>query len=421
MTSREGGTLLALGWILRLRWFAVVGQLAACAVADGILHVRLPWGVLLPCIGLTALTNGWLAWQHAPAERHGPWVIPALLGMDIVVLTVMLYFTGGAHNPFTTLYILHIVLAVILLPSWGAWVAVTLCTAGFGVLFFSGHDLVTVDGRSLCHDFGFHLQGMVVGLAATGGGVVYFVGRLNSDLRNQQRELFKAREVAEEHRRFEGLATLAAGVAHELATPLSTIAVVSADLEQAAARNCGSQPCQSDAHLIRTEVERCRQILGRMGGEATKGLQPDKESMKVGDLPEALRQALPPDVGRRLVFSNAKGDLEICAAPDRLVQCLAILAKNAAEASSDAQMVQVDLAKTPEGVAIAIRDQGCGMDRRVVDRLGEPFFTTKPPGRGMGLGLFLVRTFCREAGIQLAFDSHPGEGTQVRMLIPARG
>lgn len=408
---------LGLFWLLRLRWVAVAGQAVIILVAAFPLQIILPWGVLLPCVAVTFFSN-LVLWHYShKIEPHAAVVTPALIGVDIVILTVMLYFAGGAHNPFTMLYLLHTTLAVMLLPGWMAWATVGLCAAGFGVLFNSDHALVRVDGGSCCDDMTAHLQGMLLGMVVTGAGVAYFVGRLDHALGVQRREAAAARASGERQERLAGLATLAGGVAHELATPLATIDVVAREMAHGLSHS-GTDESREDAVLIQEQVSRCKRILARLNLETLQGGSMEGEPTSLKAVAERLMEFLDEPQRARVRLEGFEAPGSLACAMEPLAQSLLVLTHNALMASEEEQEVVVRVWAADDQACFEVIDCGTGMEAGIVERAGEPFFTTKQPGEGMGLGLYLVRMFCDSAGGRLAFDSRPGSGTTARLSVP---
>ncbi|MEX1119073.1 MAG: ATP-binding protein [Terrimicrobiaceae bacterium] len=409
---------LGLQWLLRLRWIAVLGQIVVCVVCVAFLRVDLPIVVLAGCIGLTALTN-FLFWSNHDVveERSALWT-PVIIFLDILILTIMLFFAGGAHNPFTVIYLLHIALAVVLLPGWAAWLAVAFCGLCFAALFTSDHKLVSDTGETCCTDMSSHLQGMFVGMLAAGAGLTYFVSQLNASLTSHRKALEKARHLSEQHERFASLATLAAGVAHELATPLATIAVVSKDLEQLCCAAPLGETCRADARLILQEVERCKTVIEKLGARPSGNSMEESVVFRIGEISALLGGYLPERIAKRLEMKIEQWEDEVCLPLPRVLQCLAILVKNAAEASAPGESVLLTVSKTPGLVRFGVRDKGCGMPDEIIERLGEPFFTTKETGSGMGLGLFLVRTFVEQRNGKFHVESSPGSGTSIEIQLP---
>lgn len=405
--------------LLRLRWLSVAGQITICAVFGSVFQIVLPLGFLAACIAFTAASNLGAFWLRKRLAAHATTICFVLILLDTLILTAMLYQTGGAHNPFSALYLLHITLAAILLPAWGPWVLLGLSGLGFWLLLASPHDLTRAGGATCCSDITAHLHGMLLSMVIAGAGIAYFVSRLSASLNLQRLELETARALAVRQEHFASLATLSAGLAHELATPLGTIAVVSTDMEKQACDTCGSGSCLDDARLIRSEVARCRKILDRVGHEALNMGSSDRSVVDLRTLPDLLRPYLKPDHFSRVEFHPISVATSIRVPETSLLQSLAVLLKNACEASQTDRPVGFRTDTTAEGTRFTVSDTGTGIEPAVVARLGEPFFTTKEPGFGMGLGLFLVRTFVERMKGKLEIDSVPSRGTTMHLFFPS--
>ncbi len=409
--------LLGLHWLLRLRWIAVFGQAMVCLVSVFILQIRLPIGILAGCIGFIALGNALALCFSQYVRSRESWMMPLILGSDIVVLTIMLYFAGGAHNPFTMFYLLHITMAVILLPAWGAWGSVVLCTAGFWSLFHSTHALESSSSATCCSDMNAHLQGMVVAMTLTGCGVAYFVGHLTAGLRESRRMIALARVDGENVRRTMEVATLAAGIAHELATPLGTIAVCSQDLENMANGGCGNVGCITDARVIRQEVERCRMIIEKLG-RTKQTTEEDSTPLIWNQLGELLAGYVSDPVHERLEIRLQTSPKHPLMPQSRLLQCLAILIKNGVEASPPGTPVILEAEISSKTCVFRVIDQGPGFPPGFEERIGEPLITTKSKSGGLGLGLYLVKAFVVERCGELRVGSGPHGETVVVMQLP---
>jgi two-component system, sensor histidine kinase RegB len=243
---------------------------------------------------------------------------------------------------------------------------------------------------------------------------VHFLQRITGALGEREGELTQARGLAARQERLASLATMAAGAAHELSTPLGTVALAAKELERALTRD---PELAADARLIREQVGRCRAILEQMAqGAGTVG-----ESVAACTVSELVEEAFvgirpTPTVHRDIPSDLAKAPLKL---PPRAVsQALRSLVTNAQDASPASAAVLVTVRREAEMLELAIRDRGAGMPSEVMARIGEPFFTTKAPGRGMGLGLFLARAVIEGVGGTLQIDSTAGEGTEVRVTLP---
>jgi two-component system sensor histidine kinase RegB len=407
-----------LTWLIRLRWGAFVGQGLLVVVVDSSMGIALPTVPLLVIIGAGLATNGALALWQPSASRVGDAVLSGVMLLDALLLTAVLYLSGGPFNPFSTLYLVNVALAAVLLPARWAWGLLIASLIAFGSLFLlqqlpAPGGLPSPGHAELMR---LHVEGMWVAFALAAGFIVYFVQRVRRALAAREEELARARDLASRQEKVAALATLAAGAAHELATPLSTIAVVAKEVEEALAT--GPQEVRSDLQLVRNQVERCRLILQRMAAGA--GEAPGEALVRVPVL-ECVRAALEQIESTEQVVVEVGQDAEGCAvsAPRRaLAGVLAGLVRNALQASPAALPVRIHLVREGERCWVEVRDQGRGMTPEELRHAGEPFFTTKPPGAGMGLGLFLTRTLVEHLGGQLILESAVGAGTTARLGLP---
>ena len=419
-TMTHPGFGISLTWLLRLRWITTIGQTAAILVAKRLLGDELSAWPLLGLVLFGALSNVALMLRLQQPEPVQPALPGLVLGLDILLLTGLLYGSGGAANPFTAIYLVHITLAAVVMRGLWAWALGALSLAGFGILF-----VWNVHVHSLSHmnhgggdGISLHLVGMWVAFAITAALIASFVGLVTEALRQRDEELAALRDLTARQSRLAALTTLAAGVAHELGTPLGTIAVAAKELQRAA-DGLGSPGASlaEDAALIREEVGRCRRILDQMAEPSGSMLGEAFQPLSWKELEASLTEGLVDEDRRRLIFAWPTTP---CSPMPRhgLARALRALVSNALEATPRPGPVQV-LAKVEEGAwHLEVEDQGSGMAPEVLARVGEPFFSTKPTGSGMGLGLFLARTFAEQLGGELSVASQPGQGTRVQLSWP---
>jgi len=417
MTQPDSG--ISLNWLLRLRWITVVAQTAAILVSLRLLPDELAPLPLLGLVALGALSNLALGWRLAQADPPGSSLPGLVLGLDILLLTGLLYLSGGPANPFTAIYLVHVTLAAVVMRGAWAWALGALAIAGFGLLFFWN-----VHVHSLAHmnhgegGISLHLVGMWVAFAITAGLIAAFVGRVTEALRQRDEEVAALRDLSARHARLAALTTLAAGVAHELGTPLGTIAITAKELQHATeVLGLRDSDIPQDAALIRQEVDRCRRILDQLAGPSGSSPGEDFQALAWADLERDLLDGMSTEDRTRIAF-NWPGDP--CGAMPRrgLARALRAVLSNALEATPSPGLIQLRASRVKERWQLEVRDPGVGMSPEVLARLGEPFFSTKPEGSGMGLGLFLARTFAEQLGGELQVDSRVGHGTSVRLLLP---
>lgn len=404
---------LTLGWLLRLRWAAGLGILLTLAGSAWGLDLELPWPELLAVLGLGALSN---AAGHAalaqPPRWHRAAVIPLLVA-DNLLLTAVFYLTGGPHNPFSFLYLVHVALASVVLPPRAAWALGALSVVLFGLLFFDARPLMAMGHDLSHHDPAAHFKGMWVAFVVAAFFILTFVSRVTRSLAERERELAEARTAAARAERMASLATLAAGAAHELSTPLSTIALIAKELQGDLAEAGASAEALEDVQAIGSQVARCRAVLDALRTDAG---DPSGEPPTHLTLDALLREALDGLPAARVQLACADATVHTYARS--VSQVVRGLVRNGLDASAADEPVEVRADCTASHLQVTVRDHGHGMDPATLRRAGEPFFTTKPTGSGMGLGVFLARAVAERLGGTLQLDSTPGSGTTATLTLP---
>ncbi|SEU37861.1 two-component system, sensor histidine kinase RegB [Myxococcus fulvus] len=408
-----------LEWLLRLRWGLLLGQALVIALAAYGLELALPVPVLAGLLGLEAATNvavrAWLG-----RARVSEATIGKLMLWDTLVLTGLLALSGGTHNPFTTLYLVNVALGTVLLPARWMWGLLGFTLMAFGSLFVL-QDVELVPGLSRPDHAALmrlHLSGMWVAFAVAAGFIVYFVQRVTRALEEREEELAQARVQAARREKVASLATLAAGAAHELSTPLSTIAVVSKEVERALASAGTSETVREDLRLIRQQVDRCRDVLVQMSADAGQTTGEAFHPMALGRLVEDSLAELSGVERVKVELPTELSGRWVQGPPRALARVVRGLVKNALQASPPSKAVELRVVEGKGGARLEVRDGGAGMPADVLARAGEPFFTTKAPGEGMGLGLFLARTLAEQLGGSLELRSTPGQGTVASLALP---
>ena len=402
---------IALPWLVRLRWLAAAGQVLAVAVAVAAAGLRVPLVPVGAVIAVTVLSNLGLLLLMRRGFGGGRRLLPGVVLLDVLLLTALLFFTGGAANPFRWLYLIHVILAVVTLGTRWAWAVVAVSVAALAMLSGWAWPLARADGSAV--PSALWRAGDWLALALVGGLTAYFTGRILAGQRRGERALAEARERAVRNEGLAALTTLAAGAAHELGTPLGTIAVVAGELQTAR-----DPETAEDGALLRREVERCRAVVDRMRGEIAEGAHLERRHADVPATVEAVRAALGVR-GARLRVDVAPGPPPAAVQPRALEQALLLLIRNGLDASDEARPVRLRVAHEAGKISFAVVDAGSGMTPEVLRQAENPFFTTKPPGKGMGLGLFLVRLTAERNDGTFVIDSRPARGTTAVLTLPA--
>ena len=325
---------------------------------------------------------------------------------------------GGPSNPFVVVYGLQVALAALTIGTVPGVTIGLFAMASYGVLiYWHVHELVPTHHR--LNDFPTHLFTIWVAATVTGELVAYFVGRASGALARREEALESMRLRAARSERLVSLTTLAAGTAHELSTPLATIALASRELQRALELRGTDAALADDARLIRTEVDRCRAILDQMSGRAGGMTADEVEVVLLADVLKDVRARLAPERASRLVVQASLELRPVYIPRAGLSQTVLSLVANAFDATPDTDTpVVVDISTTSDTFRITVADKGPGLTPEATRRAGEPFYTTKDPGRGLGLGLFLARIFAERLGGSLKLEST--EGTRAILELPTR-
>ncbi|MEA2752068.1 MAG: two-component system, sensor histidine kinase RegB [Myxococcales bacterium] len=412
----RSATAITLTWLVRLRWGFFLAQAVTVVAARYVLAVDVPIAALAAVVAASGASN--LALDLWSRKRRDPQqsVLGAVFVLDTLLLTALLYFSGGPANPFSVFYLVHVTIAAVALGMRWAALVVVLSVLSYATLFFQH---VNVPAMEHAHHsgtaFSVHLQGMWFALTIAASLIAYFVTRVSGALRAREVELLRTQRLAARNEKLASLSTLAAGAAHELGTPLGTIAIAAKELE----RSIHSAPDEAvaDARLIRDELERCRAIVSRMSASAGQSIgelpAPTTTTAVLAALRDRMGDAALSGVDVQLEEASFEAPLE------GLVQVLSNLVQNALHATPDGGTPVVLVSDlVGSAVRFTVVDRGHGVARADLDRVGEPFFTTKPPGQGMGLGLFLARAFADRYGGQLVFSSEEGKGSRVTLELP---
>jgi two-component system sensor histidine kinase RegB len=410
---------------VRLRYGMVFGQAATAVFVRYVLGVDVPLAALAVGPALVGASNLLLAARVAnPDQPHriaASTLVAWAFVLDTLCLTFLLMLSGGPTNPFSMLYLVHITLSAAILTKRWTWLLGALSALCFGLLFWIYRPIAALEMHHPPGTANLHLVGMWVSFAVAAFLVAMFSGKISELLRQHEDSLLRMQAELAKKDRLASLVTLAAGAAHELSTPLGTIAIVAKELESFAAR-LHAEGIAEDSRLIRSEVERCRDILWRMSVEGAQPAGEASETVAVEDLLGEVGEQIRQPARLRIVVEDAAAMPRLTVPRRSVQQALIALVKNALEANLEAgsedMPVRVSARRADGFLRFVVTDRGCGMSEEILRRVGEPFFTTKEPGKGMGLGTFLVRALAEQLGGRLLFESSAQAGTSAILELP---
>ncbi len=373
--------------------------------------------VFLIMLSLGIVTLFSTLWAKRQSSINSNFVFLQLM-TDIFFLTLLLYYTGGSSNPFVSLYMLPVTFAAALLRPLHIGVIAIAAVIAYSGLMWQHNPMQIWQHHG--HGFTLHIWGMWCGFLLSAGLVAYFVTRIGMSLRTRDQLLAEARERGLEAEKIAALGALAAGTAHELGTPLSTIAILSKDLEKAYAAD---PKLKKKLGLLRSQVDRCKGILSTMAATAGQSQadagRPQPLDRWLTELFEEWR-GLRPTINLKL---DLNGQLPSPAViTDRTIsQSIVNVLNNAAEAAND-PLAEVDVSAhwDDQQLDIIITDYGPGLSDALLSRLGEePFLTTKAAQSGLGLGVYLARsTLARLGGDLTLINRSEQPGVIATIIIP---
>ncbi|VVT21360.1 Histidine kinase [Sphingomonas sp. EC-HK361] len=398
--------------LTHLRWLAVAGQLGTILVANRIFGIPLPVvPMLLVLAALVLLNLATLALLQRRAVRTVE--LFGTLLCDFAALTLNLYWSGGATNPFISLYLLQVVLGAVLLEAAYSWAIVVLTCSAFAVLMtlYRPLALPAPYANPISPPF---IVGSWINFILAACLLVLFVTRIAANLRARDGHLAEMRKRAAEEEQIVRMGLLASGAAHELGTPLASLSVILGDWRQdpLIARDTRLSAELAD---MQAELARCKDILSGIlfaAGEVT-GQDPVRTTLRafVAAIVDGWSS------GRReIAVLDDRLTLDHAIVADRaLAQAITNLLENAADAG--ATRVTLRIEDADGDLRITASDNGGGFPPAMLDTIGTPYQTTKVR-HGAGLGLFLTVNTLRTLGGTVEAANRAGGGAEVTLVLP---
>jgi two-component system, sensor histidine kinase RegB len=394
-----------------LRLIAAAGQALAIVAAMVWLKLPVPAVALFAGVAALAIAGAFGMWRTRQSWPLSAFEVIGFFAFDILELAYALYLTGGSSNPFISLLILPIALAATALPMRHVAIVTALAAAAYGLLIVAYVPLPALHQHDANSEFGAHLIGMAVTFAISAALLSFFVARLAAAFRAQGLAIQRERERTLRDERLLAIAIQAAGAAHELNTPLSTVITLVADLRR---QHTDDRELCEDLTLVATQAERCRDILRELVRTGTRefhdaalALPLDQFVMDCADRFRLLRPSAELDLA--LTSTRAK----IRATDDLRYSVINVL-NNAWEASRAHGKDRIELGAGVDAAQafIDVRDFGAGLH---LDGQAT-FYTTKE--HGLGLGLALASATAERHHGQLLAEPADGGGTRTRLVLP---
>ncbi|KLK94010.1 ATPase [Microvirga vignae] len=414
---------LRLDTLVRLRWLAIVGQASAVAGVRFGLGFPLPFELCFLVIAASVWTNLLLRIRYPASHRLGDNAATALLGFDILQLAALLYLTGGLENPFAMLFLAPVLISATALTPERTLALGLLAVGSATFLVLAHRPLPWFPGQTLSLPF-LYVSGIWTAILLGTVFIGIYAWRVAEEARQLAQALAATELILAREQHLSQLDGLAAAAAHELGTPLATIALVSKELGHALPKD---GPVADDLKLLQEQVDRCRSILTKltsMGEEEEGFLETISLSHLVEEIVEPQR-AVGFDVR---VLARGEGPEPVGRRNPGVVYGLSNILDNATDFA--ASQVTIEASWTPHEVFIEIRDDGPGYAPDILLRVGEPYVTTRSAakrteadndeGGGLGLGLFIAKTLIERSGAELTLTNAapPATGAVARIVWP---
>ena len=435
--------------LVALRRIEVLTQAAVLILAVAWLKIPLDVVTMAAIIALLAAINLATQWR---IDRGGPVTdgeLFAQLSVDVVVLMLLLYFAGGSANPFVSLFIISPTIAAATLPARHAWAMAGVTLLAYTFLMFWNLPLPPPQGEfsqlaqldallaratgtapehaGHMSGFALHILGMWLNFVISVCVVAFFLTRMATALKRREQELAAAREAALRHEQILSLGTLAAGAAHNLGTPLGTMAVIIHELEINHANDGSNPELKDDLRLLREQVDHCKQTISQILASAG---QTRDESLQAMALDAYLKklieewQLIRPRTPLAVILEGPQ-PAPLIAADRRLEQAILNLLDNAADANgASGEALNFNTHWDTARCCIEILDRGPGLDAEAMQRAGQAFFSTKQAKDGsvggIGIGLFLTNATVEQFGgkVELFNRNDRQGGACTRVTLP---
>ncbi|MCF3932349.1 ActS/PrrB/RegB family redox-sensitive histidine kinase [Acuticoccus sp. M5D2P5] len=391
--------------LLLLRWLAILGQLAAILFVSVGLEFTMATSACLGLVALSAWSNVFLRLRFAGNRRMTEEWTAWVMGFDVLQLAAQLWLTGGLTNPFALLIIAPVMVSATTLSAGRTITLGALVLLSATLLAIFHLPLPWYEGESFTPPFLF-VGGVWLALVCS----LTFMGTYAFRVAEERRQLADALSATEiiltREQNLQALDGLAAAAAHELGTPLATISVVTRELEREMDPN---SPIADDIRLLRSQSERCREILSKLKTLGEDGGSPLTRLTVHQLLEEVVAPHRDTEVDIKITMVGADEDQPIVWRNPAIHYGLGNLIENAVDFAATRVTVRAEW--DTQRLTLTISDDGPGFPDDVLDRLGDPFISRRAAaarGGGLGLGIFIAKTLLERTGASIAFRKGPG-------------
>lgn len=403
--------------ILRLRWLAALGQLCAIFIVAQGLEFDVP---VIPClvvVALSALLNLALQVAFNPMQRMEPPYAAGLLALNIVELAALLFFTGGLQNPFSFLFLAPVLISSTALPVRFTIILGLLAVACASALVFYHLPLPWDRDEPLVLP-PIYLLGVWLSILLAIGVTSLYAFQVTEESRKLSDALAATELVLTREQHLTQLDGLAAAAAHELGTPLSTIFLISRELE----KTVKDGALAADIKTLREQSQRCRDILAKITQLSSSGAPFDRMPLST-----LIEEVVAPhrdfDVAIKVRIAVAASSEPVGARNPAVLYGVGNILENAVDFAR--QAVEVNAWWNNDTVEIVISDDGPGIAPDMLKRIGEPYLSRRSSTddggrRGLGLGIFIARTLLERTGARVSFTNRtfPDHGAVVQIAWP---
>ncbi len=404
--------------LLSLRALNISGQLIAIMVA--IYHLEL----VLPIKPLAFILISLIVWslfsllllKRASSITDTGFFIQ--LAVDVFALTAILYFTGGATNPFAWFLLVPQSIASTLLPRVHVWLMALLTSLSYTVLVFYYQPLVQGShdmGMRPIGGFASHIIGMWVGFVLSTFLLAYFVAGMAESLRQRNKLLSTMQERLFRDERLVALGTLATGAAHELGTPLGTMSVLAHELKLALEQE-GNQPASQMLSIINEQIKRCKQVLSGITETTTVEKYDAGQLLSVVEyIEKVIAQWRISNLNVNLIdVVSGEGKAPMLISDIALTRALINILDNAAQVSPN--FVRLTINWDNENIHLLIEDEGKGMEEAQLVKLGQQMMSSNSDG--LGIGIYITKATIEQLGGDVKWENRPIKGVRVTIHLP---